>query len=300
MADEELRASISQPRAWVSEGLADWLIGMIDRYPLNDWSTHARLIADDRMREVWEWCVKNCPDKLTPGIDQGIWLCMTVCSALQLPGKPTNLSLAKRAKYFSDVRRHAQALSTLLQDTVYCSDLNGPLEPIEPDDLEDVVVRDLQSWGEDEMGHVVAYYVDEDSVSRLPWDYPECVLSDLLQKVIEWTHWDDRWTYSLTAKGPLDYAKPASARATFFCCTVHRKFASFGQRITFPLLATLANVALQLPSDAQLDEEAVRKQVRRFEHHEKSNKTSDQERTSELGEQDDASREQKKHGHNVE
>ncbi len=35
--------------------------------------------------------------------------------------------------------------------------------------------------------------------------------------------------------------------------------------IPFPVLATLANVALKLPVASQVDEEAVRKQVRRFE-----------------------------------
>ena len=109
---------------------------------------------------------------------------------------------------------------------------------------------------------MVAYYVDEDGVYRLPWDYPESSLCDLLHDVIDWTEYDDYWDLQRSST-PLARAKGKGRHVTYFTRTLFERCAQCGIAIPFAHLATVANVALALQDDKQLDEDAARKQVRR-------------------------------------
>jgi len=224
------------------------------------------------MRDVWDWHASARSSATRELYGSALSLCMDVSHALRLPGKPGNMTAAARAKYFDKVRHHTQALIHLLSDTRYSSNAATFAgrqigDAIEEDDLAATVVRNLADWGEDEIGHVVAYYVDEDGVHPLPWNYPESELLDLLWEVIEWTHEDDGWdwNFGLSSSKPLANVKQPSAKMVYFVCTMYETLEYHGMAIPFPQLATLANVALNLSDAEQVDEDVVRKQVRR--HH---------------------------------
>jgi hypothetical protein len=98
------------------------------------------------------------------------------------------------------------------------------------------------------------------------YDYPECALVEMLVDLIAWTHWDDQWDGNpLTSSASIVQANRRSAKTIFFTCTMFGKFNRDRIPVPFSLLATLANVALELPEQAQVDEDSVRKQVRRFQ-----------------------------------
>lgn len=250
--------------SWAPADVVDWLrkvahanVPLIRRTIL--------LTTDARMREVWDWYFKT-------GRDCGFDLCYAVSCSCALPSFPGDLTLNAREEYFAKVRKHTESLIELLKVTRYgsnCETLAGrTTEDIDQEKLADVVTRDLAGWGEDETGHVVAYYVDEDGVSRFPWNYPESSLCDLLHDVLEWTYYDDGfdWSLGLRSSKPLENAKGVNRRITYFVRTLFERLYQKGIEIPFSHLATLANVTLALPANSQADEDAVRKQVRRYQH----------------------------------
>jgi hypothetical protein len=98
---------------------------------------------------------------------------MDVDRAVAFPKKPAGMTRAKREAYFAKVRLHAEALLELIEDTKFSANSmhwkGMSTEPVDPEKLSSVVVRDLADWGEDEQGHIVAYYVSEDGVGRAVW-----------------------------------------------------------------------------------------------------------------------------------
>jgi hypothetical protein len=253
---------------WVPEDLADWLRKVGGKAPENikGWRP---LVIDDRMRTVWDWYSQAKAHASHSVFGTSLSLCMSVERAMRLPGKPGNMTAAKRAEYFEKVRLHADALMTLLEGTIYSANSaisrGKEYEEIDSDRLAEIVVRDLADWGDDEIGHVVAYYVDEDGVSRMPWHYPESELLDVLHEVIAWTASEDYWDWGIKSSKPLAYAREPNRRIVFFTCTLFEDLARHGIAIPFPQLATVTNVALQLRVEDQVDEEVVRKQVRRHQ-----------------------------------
>jgi hypothetical protein len=125
---------------------------------------------------------------------------------------------------------------------------------------------ELSNWGEDEMGHVVAYWVSEDGVSKLPWNYPECHLRLHLHDLVDWTYKDDYFGRNfLASSAAIGNANTANARTIYFTRTLFESSLRNGIEIPFPILASITNVALQLEAERQVDEETVRKQVRRHQ-----------------------------------
>jgi hypothetical protein len=222
------------------------------------------LLTDPRMREVWEWHARDRAGKPDSVMTSSLALCSDVARATVLPGKPGNLPPKEREKYLLQVREHAQALINLLKDTRFDGHIHG--DEIPEGDLLKKVQQDLQPWSDQDDGRVVAYYVDEDAVYSLGWDYPASHGVIHLRDLVEWTYWDDCWDGSfLKSSAPIAQANSASSKIVYFTCTLHSQLRRWGMTIPFPVLATLANVALKLPVASQVDEEAVRKQVRRFE-----------------------------------
>ncbi|HET8553311.1 MAG TPA: hypothetical protein VFL78_00630 [Rhodanobacteraceae bacterium] len=257
---------------WIPADLVAWLRKCGPKLPAHMRGTYGRLTTDTRMRSVWEWFLSARQNAKNPEHLGASTLCFDVERALTLPRKPGDMTETKRADYFRKVRHHTEALIQLLRGTRYSANAAAYTghtmgDAIDPDKLADVVTRDLATWGDDEMGHVVAYYVDEDGAHKLPWTYPESELFDMLQEVIDWTHWDDGWDWrlGLASSKPLTHARQPSAKLVYFTCTLYENLARQDMAIPFPELATLANVALKLSAANQVDEETVRKQVRRYQ-----------------------------------
>jgi hypothetical protein len=144
------------------------------------------------------------------------------------------------------------------------------------DDIEDLSEQELDmplgevlwSWGDDESedGHIVAFNVGANGRYRMPYDYPRSHLTETLTDLLEWTYWEDQWDGSfLTSSAPIVQENRETVTVIYFTCSVYEWFANHGVEVPFPILATVANVALELKASAQVDEDAVRKQVRRYQ-----------------------------------
>lgn len=245
---------------WAPADVVEWLGSTGWKAPAGMSACFVSLVSDPRMREVWNWHTNAVDTK-------GFGFCSAVHASIRLPSFPGNLSAVERKTYLAKVQKHAMALIELLGSTRYgrnSATIRGfSTEEIDNEKLAEIVERDLADWGEDETGHVVAYYVDEDGVSRMPWDYPESSLCDLLYDVVGWTELDNYWDIMRSSK-PIEATKGSHRNVTYFTRTLYEKLQRHAVTIPFPHLATVANVALALPVDAQLDEDAVRKQVRRY------------------------------------
>ncbi|WP_273454946.1 hypothetical protein [Nevskia ramosa] len=181
-----------------------------------------------------------------------------------MPGKPGNMPPKEREKYFASVRRHAEALIDALAETRFDSPIDGIEVDIENFDAE----KELWSWGDDEYdsGHIVAFNVRPDGVFKMYWDYPNSALVHTLVDLIAWTRDEDCWDRDIMiTSAPIAQANAANARAIYFNCTLWERWKRHDISIPFPVLATICNVALDLGPNESLDEDAVRKQVRRYE-----------------------------------
>lgn len=245
---------------WSPADVVEWLNRCGAKFPAETINLYVQLITDPRMREVWSWHTKAVSDKASR-------FCHNVDASRRLPSFPGNLSATERNAYLAKVRKHANALIELLAPTEYGRNsaivAGFSTEEIDDERLAEIVEQDLADRGADETGHVVAYYVDNSGVSRLPWNYPQSSLCDLLYGVGEWAEMDDYWDMTRSSK-PIESAKGTHRNVTYFTRSLYEHLARRGVTIPFAHLATVANVALALPLDAQLDEDAARKQVRRY------------------------------------
>lgn len=245
---------------WAPVDVVQWLRANASSWPARMTSLYVTLVTDARMQEVWNWYTSAVNDK-------GFRFCFLVGRCSELPSFPGNLQESERNEYLAKVRKHAEALVELLAPTEYGSNSTSvtgiSMVKIEDEALAKTVTRDLANWGDDETGHVVAYYVDEDGVSRLPWHYPESTLCDLLWDVIGWTTIDDYWDLLRSSKA-IERAKGENRHAAYFVRNLYDKLSREGFAIPFAKLATVANVALGLAEHVQADEDSVRKQVRRY------------------------------------
>lgn len=225
---------------------------------------------DTQMRAFWYWLgtVQSNGD----GLRSGLEAIRTIRRATRLPTKPSNYPPAQRAAYLEKVRKHADALRTLLEATKFDRLHESELSDIE---LDRTLNQSLQSWGiaEEEEGHIVAFRVTRDGKFKLHFAYPSSDLTNLLWEVTDWTHWEDQWDGALVgSSASIVQANAATARVVYFTCSVFDWFSSHGGQIPFPVLASVANVALSLGPDELVDEDTVRKQVRRHQARVKQSK----------------------------
>jgi hypothetical protein len=83
---------------------------------------------------------------------------------------------------------------------------------------------------------------------------------------MDWTYWDDNWDGGIwSTSAPIAQANSERMPIIYFCCTLFDWFKQNGVEVPFPILATVANVALDLTADNLVDEDNVRKQVRRYQ-----------------------------------
>jgi len=223
-----------------------------------------KLVDDRRMREFWDW-FERIEYKHSRRVQSSIAITDLFWRATKLPGKPGNMTPKQRAAYFDSVRESARALIELLGGTKF--DGGGERELTE-DQLEKSLDETLDTWGddEDEAGHVVAFRVTSYGKYKLSYDYPNCALVESLHELEEWTYWDDQWDgrfYGSSA--PIVQTNSRSTPIVYFTCSVHGQFSEYGIELPFPILATLTNVALGLSADDEVDEDTVRRQVRRHQ-----------------------------------
>lgn len=224
-----------------------------------------RVCNDRRMNEFWRWIGsvnfregkdrQRSSDSIT---DQ-------FYRSTKLPGKPGDMTPKQRESYFAKVRQHTEALVALLKDTRF--DL-PEMSKLSEDELARPLGDVLWDWGPEdyEDGHVVAFQVTRHAKFQHFFTYPDNWLIKILDNVIEWTYWEDNWDDSLWgSSAPILQANTASVPVVYFCCTMYDWFSDNGVSIPFPILATAANVALELPPENLVDEDTVRKQVRRYQ-----------------------------------
>jgi hypothetical protein len=258
--------------SWTPADLAKFLDKRARAFPEKEYPLHRRLALDERMREVWEWWDEHVRPNLSRY--QGgtsVDFSMKVELATWMPGKPGDMPPKKRAQYFDSVRHHAEALISLLSDTRFdcawdgATKLDREQEGVEGEIAKLVLAAQRHVDDCDRPGDYipVAYGATDEGLYELPWDYPHSHLIEILHEVCAWTREDDNWGRGGHVSSSTIRQTGPNARVIRFNCKLYEQFAIFGIEIPFPILATLANVALDLPPDRQMDEDAVRKQVRR-------------------------------------
>ena len=249
------------------KALQDWLSRFEGPEDQRRWGAlyqfYELMLSDKRLDEYWNW-LQGVRFTRVPSLKNVTTIGETIWRATRFPGKPGNMTPANRDAYFRKIRSHAAGLMELLDQTRF--DVECPRELTERE-LEKTLGDTLYDWGDDEAleGHVVAYLVTPDGRFSLHYDYPESALKETLGRLIDWTYWDDHWDGNiLKSSGPISQVGSQGARIVYFSCSVYDWFDGHGVQMPFPILATLANVALKLPPDQQADEDRVKKQVRRY------------------------------------
>lgn len=229
-------------------------------YPADSENLMRKLCDDVRMKDFWDWFVSIQSEKMKAHSSFCIFKQIEEC--LVLPGKPGNLPPGKRNAYFEKVRKHVNALSELLKDTKFDS---PQVQSLSEDELDRKLRDVIRNCGEYD-GRVAAFRVDKDGPKKFGIRYPQSDLTRTLAAVLDWTYWDDLWddgVYGTSA--PIAQANAENTEAIYFNCTLYDWFQLYGVAIPFPVLATVANVALDLPLEKSIDEDTARKQVRRYQ-----------------------------------
>lgn len=236
-----------------------------------------KLATDLRMLEFWQWhqvekaaiLAQPSPHKHRLTVLVGApSVCFAAERATRLPHKPGNMTPGQRKLYFDEVRKHANALIELLQETCFdrgpSSAFGVELKQLDPDEFA-TTLQEAASWSG--MGNelVLAFEAQDGEIYQLPWYYPDGYLIEFLHFVNEWTYWDDCWTDMLRSSKPIAQARTANAKVIYFTRTVYSNLKRYGLTVPFNLLADLTNVALDLPEDQEINEDTARKQVRRYE-----------------------------------
>lgn len=282
------RSSNTYP-SWTPPDLSDWLSNFADKFPNEDLTLFQRLATDQRMREVWAWH-EDVRDKVHGYRRSGpLHFVLKVESAMRMPGKPGNMPPKQRAKYFETVRRHAHALIELLSNTCYDRPWDNATQ-IDTDEtsIEKKIgkyVLSAQSYLDFEAGraditdlenitatHIissahnitVAYKATDDGLYEMPFDYPDSHLIEILYEICAWTREDDYWDRAGMISSKSIRQTGLNARVIHFNCTLYEALLRVGIKVPFPVLATVANVALDLTEDQQIDEDTARKQVDRY------------------------------------
>jgi hypothetical protein len=230
---------------------------------------YRRLICDARMSSVWRWYKRSTrfpPSSYPEGhVGTSPYLfCWHVRAAMVLPPKPGDMPPKERSKYLIDVKRHAKALAALLVDTRF--DATADDSPSLSVDELAVPLRQAvsPSWPGNE-GPVFAFHVDGSTVRSAGSGYPETHLVEQLRHVVSWASAPDGWgRKGEKSSEAITRSRTAGSRVSYFTRTLYDSLSRCGYSIPFAILATLANVALELGADESVDEDTVGKQVGRY------------------------------------
>lgn len=250
------------------EYLVEWVarVRALGTFPASHLDYCLRIANEPRMRDFWSWFA-SVRFTRSDTLRNAHTIVQEIRRSARLPGKPSNMTPAMRETYFKKVRRHANALIDLLENTRYESGGFRDRELTE-EELSKTLREVLNNWGddEDEEGHVVAFLVQPIGRFQSSIDYPEGTLSSNLSELVNWTYWTDQWDGDIFGtSAPIAQSNSESLRLIYFSCTLYDTLFQRGAEMPFPILASVANVALNLGPDEQADEETVRKQVRRFQ-----------------------------------
>lgn len=223
-----------------------------------------RVCGDQRMAQFWHWYKANAV-RSVHGLATGRFFATQLWHSTQLPKKPGNLPPALREKYFSDVRKHANALQLLLKETVFDRTSAGKVSESDLLSPFGEILGDHSPY-EDQESEFVTFEVTHDGVLVHGSQFAERRLTKTLDDVIAWTRESDHWDgLVFSTSDPIAQSNSARTPIVYFTCTLFDWFEGRGLEIPFPMLATIANVALDMRIDEQLDEDAVRKQIRRHQ-----------------------------------
>lgn len=271
--------------AWAPGELKEQCVGMKARDASQGWLEFMKKIATDpRMCEFWEWYRSLPAPYHTHSPTSPTSICWFARRAVDLPMKPGDMTRREREKYFESTRKHANALIELISGTwfdwkAYMSpkerlcELNeatlaAPLESGLPGCL--LFPPDIFPGPRGE--EVIAFAVKTDQnekikIYSLPPEYPDISLIEILRSLVQWTYQTDRWGPARTSSAPLTQAHHDNARVVFFTRTVYAELKQCSPAIEIPMrmLAILANVALDLPPDQEVDADTVKKQVQRYD-----------------------------------
>lgn len=228
------RTSGGEHPSWSQKFMKNWVLKskLKGSLPRDYLDSVELLVTDHRMYVFWQW-LATCKFQRCPSMKRGLTVCGAIIRSRNLPGKPGNMSPAERKSYFSKIRKHASALATLLSGTRFEQSRTG--HPITSPDTQEIS------------------------------DFPTTTFLEAIHELLEWTSWEDKWDGGeFSSSAPIVQANASGVQVNYFSCKVYEWFATCGERIPFPILATLANVALQLGGEQQVDEETVRKQVNRY------------------------------------
>ncbi len=223
-----------------------------------------KLLNDARMRGFWEW-FERLEHKSVRYLLSSLSITESLWRATKLPGKPGNMTPKQREAYFESVKKHTYALAELLQDTIFDG---GHERLVTDEELYKPLDEALRKWGDDESddGHIVAFRVTPYEKYNLSYDYPRCALVESLLELIEWTYWNDQWDSRFWgSSSPIVQSNSRSTPIVYFTCSVFDSLSRDGIEIPFPILATVTNVALDLSVEDMVDEDTVRRQVRRHQ-----------------------------------
>lgn len=221
-----------------------------------------RLCGDFRVSGFWDWYRTTAAhDSL--GLASGRGLAMQLWHSTKLPKKPGNMTPAKRKAYFSQVREHALALQSLLRDTCFDSHVSDEISDSELA-LPLSTVLDNYEW-ESDLPIFITFEIGNGQRRNHGEHFAEYNFTRAIDGVIAWTEEEDHWDGQVfSTSAPIAQADSPRTRTIYFTCTMHEWFESKGLRIPFPALAAVVNVALALPADREVDEESVRKQIKRY------------------------------------
>ena len=253
-----------------------YLLGYVSRFrnkygnsrQLDEWE---RLARDERMLQFWDW-LDGVTFTRSGSSRNALTVARHITYYTRKPGKPGNMSPKRRAEYFERVRKCALDLEALLTGTRFDGAGCGlGYEQLTETDCERSVesffkARGIGSVDGPEDGVVAFYAATDGAVTLLDWNFPQSNLTDTLRRAYDWTFWNDWWDDDfMLSSAPVIQAGTERSVVSYFTCMLHDWFTGYGVEIPFPVLATAANVALNLSADAQTDEDTVRKQVRRYQ-----------------------------------
>lgn len=246
------------------EHLLEWLEKVADQVPPEIANFKRKICTDKRMHVFWSW-IGAIRFENQDWARSSLTVSDQIRRSTRIPGKPGDMTPNQRQAYFKKVRTHTKALQELLEDTRFdFMDMSAVSER----QLNRPLSSALRSWGVEEQdeGHVVAYQVTPEGQFQHHYSYPENALTEILGRVMEWTYWNDNWDGGIgSTSAPIAQSNSERMPIIYFCCTLFDWFKRNGVEIPFPILATVANVALDLTADDLVDEDTVRKQVRRYQ-----------------------------------
>ncbi len=195
-----------------------------------------RLATALPMKRFWEWLdAANDGQGDGPELDP-MFLFWRAVRGTKLPEPPGGVSPRARKRHLEKVKHHASALIALLRDTRFDLDLDDISEGL--------------GW-------------DRKEVEAALSDYPSCTLTEQLTQLLDWCEQEDYHDRHRTPTWMLRQGG-APAKKHFLAEALYSAFEHARISPPWEHLATLINVALDLPESEALNPDTTQKMVARI------------------------------------